>query len=115
MGVPVVTLRGDTFVSRMGYAILRRLGLDRFVADDEQAFVAKACHFGSRLAELEQIRVELRQRFLASPVLDTQRYTQDLSDALNTIHRLWRGESDSVPIDVNVSSCDPQAHAATPY
>ncbi len=115
MGVPVVTLKGDTFVSRMGYAIMRRLGLDRFVADDEQAFVAKACHFASRLGELEQIRAGLRERFLASPVLDPKRYTQDLSDALNTIHRLWRGQSDSGPIDVNSTACEPNAQEITAY
>ena len=115
MGVPVVTLRGDTFVSRMGYAILRRLGLDRFVADDEQDFVAKACHFGSRLAELEQTRADLRERFLASPVLDPQRYTQDLSDALSTIHRLWRGQSDSGPIDVDPTACEPKVQEITSH
>ncbi|MCH7918472.1 MAG: hypothetical protein IIC50_10855 [Planctomycetes bacterium] len=59
--------------------------------------------------------MELRQRFLASPMLDPKRYTQDLSDALNTIHRLWRGQSDSGPIDINSTACEPKVQEITTH
>jgi len=115
MGVPVVTLKGDTFVSRQGFAILKRVGLDTFVAEDEQAFVTHACHFASHLEELAQVRAELRHRMMASPMLDPGRYARELSHALTTIHRHWRAQGDSGAIDVGSSTCEPKAQAMTAH
>ena len=42
MGVPVVTLAGERHAGRVGASLLHRVGLERLVADDRDAYVAVA-------------------------------------------------------------------------
>ena len=92
-GVPVVTLRGPYFASRMGASILAAAGLPELVADDLDAYVALA----TRLArdrggggELAAIRARLRAGRAAggaaTPLFDTARFARDLERAYL---RMW--------------------------
>ena len=100
MGVPVVTLTGDTFVSRWGLSILSRLGLEVFAAADEQAYVEKACGFAGQIPELQQIRSALRGMLLRSPLCDPVRLAREVQGTLRTMWHRW---------------CDePRGNAATP-
>ena len=42
MGVPVITLRGDRFLSRIGESIAHNAGLADWIAEDDDDYVAKA-------------------------------------------------------------------------
>ena len=89
MGVPIVTLTGDTYVSRVGLSILTRLGLEVFAAADGQSYVEKACGFAGQVAELQQIRHALRGMMLASPLCDPARLAREVQGALRTMWRHW--------------------------
>jgi protein O-GlcNAc transferase len=89
MGVPVVTLAGDIFMSRMGLSILGRLGLEIFSATSREEYVAKACAFASQLDSLGQIRKALRGRMLNSPLCDPGRWGREMEQALRTMWRQW--------------------------
>ena len=89
MGVPIVTLTGDTFVSRFGLSILSRLGLEVFAASDAQAYVEKACGFAGQIQELQQIRRALRDMMLHSPLCDPARLAREVQSALRTMWRRW--------------------------
>ena len=89
MGVPIVTLTGDTFVSRFGLSILSRLGLEVFAASDAQAYVEKACGFAGQIPELQQIRRALREMMLHSPLCDPARLAREVQTALRTMWRRW--------------------------
>jgi predicted O-linked N-acetylglucosamine transferase (SPINDLY family) len=39
LGLPLITLRGEAFISRMGYAILKSLNLEEWVASTPQHYV----------------------------------------------------------------------------
>jgi len=68
MGVPTLSLTGQTPVSRTGAAILGQVGLDDFVASSPTDFVRRALHWTSHGAELAQLRAALRDRLAQSPV-----------------------------------------------
>lgn len=61
-GLPVVTCEGGTFRSRMGAALLRNLGLDELVVQDDEAYLALC----SELAYEPAARAELRSRVTAA-------------------------------------------------
>ena len=61
-GVPVVSLAGRPTVGRFGASILHAVGLDDWVADDTDAYVARAVAAASDLASLAHMRAGLRQR-----------------------------------------------------
>jgi predicted O-linked N-acetylglucosamine transferase (SPINDLY family) len=70
MGVPVVTLRGNTHAGRMVASVLESLDLRELVAADTQNYVrivGELCRDRQRLAE---VRSGLRQRVERSPLRD---------------------------------------------
>ena len=74
MGVPVIALEGDRIISRQSAAMMNALGLDDFVADDWDQYVDIARRWSADTGALAQLRRELRQRLLASPLGDGKRY-----------------------------------------
>jgi protein O-GlcNAc transferase len=89
MGVPIVTLTGDTFVSRMGLTVLTRVGLDLFAASSAQEYVAKANAFAGQLKAIAQIRLALRSRMLGSPLCDPVRWAREMEHAFRLMWRSW--------------------------
>jgi predicted O-linked N-acetylglucosamine transferase (SPINDLY family) len=84
MGVPVLTRRGDRFVSHAGESLLQTAGLDGWIADDDDDYVAKAVAWSedrAALAALAAIRAGLRAQLLASPLCDAPRFAGHLTAA----------------------------------
>jgi protein O-GlcNAc transferase len=82
MGVPTVTLAGRTMVANQGRLILGTAGLDDWVAEDVDRYVALAVAKAGDLAALAELRAGLRQRVLASPLFDARRFAGHLAEAL---------------------------------
>jgi predicted O-linked N-acetylglucosamine transferase (SPINDLY family) len=82
MGVPVVSLPSETFVSRVGPAILESVGLGHLVAKDVDDFVKIAATLAADLPQRRQLRATLRERLLASPVGDCPAYAERLGGCL---------------------------------
>ena len=81
MGVPVLTLRGETVVSRAGHSLLANLGLQDWVTDSPTAFVERAVGLASRLPELALLRASLRSRMQGSPLMDAARFARNIEKA----------------------------------
>ncbi len=86
MGLPLVTLRGDSFVSRMGETLLRALGRAEWVAPDEQAYVRVACELAADTARLNRDRLLQRARMESSPLMDEVAFARHFKAA---IEALW--------------------------
>ena len=82
MGVPTLTLAGETLIARQGASLLTAAGLSDWIAADEDEYVANAVAFASNLEALAGLRAGLRQRVLASPLFDAPRFARNLEDAL---------------------------------
>lgn len=89
MGVPVLTLPGDQFLSRQGLGLLVNAGLPEWVAEDANDYVQRALKHASDLQYLASTRVELRSKLLASPVFDSHRFADHLESALRGIWQEW--------------------------
>jgi predicted O-linked N-acetylglucosamine transferase (SPINDLY family) len=68
LGVPVVSLAARPPVGRFGASILGSVGLNDWVTQDVDAYVARAVTAASNIAALAGLRRELRGRFKASPI-----------------------------------------------
>ncbi len=89
MGVPVLTLAGNTMSSRLGVSIDSSIGLPEFITESEDAFVAQAVQWSRRLPELAALRASLRSRLLASPLCQTQAFARSLEHALRIMWQRW--------------------------
>lgn len=87
MGVPVLSLHGDRFLSLSAKSIAHHVGLPDWVAADRDDYVAKAVAFASDLERLADLRSGLRQQALASPLFDARRFARNFEEALQG---MWR-------------------------
>lgn len=89
MGVPVITMRGDRFVSRVGSTILYNAGLGDLVTHSLAEYVEKAVELGRNPALLAGMRDNMRARLAASTLCDTAGFTRRLESAYRDIWRRW--------------------------
>lgn len=93
MGVPVLSLHGDRFLSLSAKSIAHHAGLPDWVAVDKNDYVAKAVAFTSNLERLAALRSGLRQQVLASPLFDAARFARNFEDALWGMWQARDGQS----------------------
>ncbi len=86
MGVPTVSLAGNSFCARHALSHLSNVGLPDWVATTPEDYVALA---GARAHDpqgLARLRAGLRAQVQASPLCDAQRFGESLASALR---RAW--------------------------
>ncbi|MBW2411981.1 MAG: tetratricopeptide repeat protein [Deltaproteobacteria bacterium] len=89
MGVPVITMRGDRYASRMGASILTRLQLEKFVANSKEAYFESATGLATDLDMLQELRRGMRKRFASSPFYDVKRFAGEIESAYRQIWCTW--------------------------
>lgn len=89
MGVPVVTLAGETLVSRQSASLLMNLGKTEWVAESPRQYVETALRLAADPAGLEGLRRGLRAQMAASPVCDAGAFTLEIESAYRKIWQAW--------------------------
>lgn len=89
MGVPVVTLAGDYGFSRSGATILANTGMHQLIAHSADEYLGRARALAGDLEGLRRLRLSLRERMLASPLLDAPAYTRALEAGYQQVWRQW--------------------------
>jgi protein O-GlcNAc transferase len=84
-GVPVVSLVGERFVSRMGLSILSNVNLPELVAWTPSEYRELAVNLATHDDRLQRMRVAVRERFPMSPLCDVVRFTKGLESTLRSI------------------------------
>lgn len=72
MGVPVITLTGDRYVSRMSTSVLIGAGLEDFCATSESGYLEIAKMQATRLSWLRENRAFWREKVINSPLGDAR-------------------------------------------
>ncbi|HEV2687564.1 MAG TPA: hypothetical protein VGV35_03390, partial [Bryobacteraceae bacterium] len=89
MGVPTISLAGQTAVSRGGLTILSHLGLDQLVTTSPDEYVRIATDLAADHNKISQLRTELRDRMRNSPLMDGRAFAGDFEDAYRRMWRSW--------------------------
>lgn len=82
MGVPVLSMQGDRFLSRTAAGIAHNAGLPDWIATSEDDYVAKAIEFSQDIPRLGVLRARLRQQVSTSPLFDAPRFAKYFEQAL---------------------------------
>ena len=82
MGVPTVTLAGNTMLSRQGLSLLTYAGLSDWVAQTQSEYVSIAVAKASDPAYLSRLRAGLRQQVFESPLFNAPRFAGSLECTL---------------------------------
>ncbi len=89
MGVPVVTLAGQTHVSRVGVSLLSAVGLGDLAATGRAAYVSIATALARDVPRRTALRRDLRERMRRSPLVDADRFARNVESAYRTMWQHW--------------------------
>ncbi len=89
MGVPTVTIPGDTVVGRAGWSQLSNLGLEELAARTSADYLALAANLAGNQPRLREMRRSLRDRLVKSPLMDAPRFATGVERAYREIWRRW--------------------------
>jgi predicted O-linked N-acetylglucosamine transferase (SPINDLY family) len=86
MGVPLITLSGESMASRVAGSLLRSLGLERGITRSYAEYFDLARQLATQPLELELFRQQLRQKLADSHLFDGQWFAANLEQAFL---RMW--------------------------
>jgi predicted O-linked N-acetylglucosamine transferase (SPINDLY family) len=89
MGVPVVTLLGESMVARMSVAMLTKIGLPQLIAQSQAAYIEIARELASHPEELSRLRSELPNRVTRSPLCAEQARARQLERLYRRMWKIW--------------------------
>jgi protein O-GlcNAc transferase len=89
MGVPVVTLAGQTHVSRVGVSLLQNVGLAEMIGSTPEQYVQIAVDLTNNLPRLAELRSTLRQQMERSPLMDAPKFARNIEAAYRQMWHTW--------------------------
>jgi predicted O-linked N-acetylglucosamine transferase (SPINDLY family) len=85
-GLPVLTLAGESFASRIAASLLTAIGVPELITSTQQQYEQLAIQLSLNPHRLAQIRAKIRDNRLSSPLFDTPRFARSLEAAYVAIH-----------------------------
>ena len=90
MGVPLVTLAGESLGSRFGASLLENIGAGGLIAHTEEAYIALAVSLAGDAALLDALHRGLRAMMAASPLMDPKGYGNAVGAAYTQVMETYR-------------------------
>jgi protein O-GlcNAc transferase len=80
-GLPVLTLMGQSFASRMAASLLNAIGLPELIANTQEEYEALAIELAMNSKKLADIKLKLANNRLTTPLFDTPLFTKNIEAA----------------------------------
>ena len=80
MGVPVITLCGESYTSRIGNSILKNMNLNELITESNGEYINTAVKLAHSPEVLAVLHKNLRQMMISSPIMDSKRYIKELEN-----------------------------------
>lgn len=94
MGVPLVSMLGDSFKSRMGTGMLTYLGRTEWLAKSETEYIDIATRLAADIQDLNKTRLGLRSEVENSVLMREGHFCQHFGDGLRTVWLHWQAQQD---------------------
>ena len=89
MGVPVITVPGETFASRHSASYLSSIGLTELIAENQTQYAELAVNLARDTSRLSDLRSNLRERMSESPICNYEQFALDFAAIVREIWRNW--------------------------
>ncbi|MFN7156418.1 MAG: tetratricopeptide repeat protein [Acidovorax sp.] len=93
MGVPVVSMVGESFKSRIGVGLLTYLGHTELLASSSEDYVRIACTLAGDVQALNHLRLGLRNEMENSPLMREDAFNHHFADGLRAMWLQWLATS----------------------
>jgi protein O-GlcNAc transferase len=88
-GVPVITLQGSHFASRVSSSILSALGLSDLITHSLEAYEALAVRLANNPVEIREIRKRVAENRRGESLFDTPRFVRNLETAYKEMWKIF--------------------------
>ena len=85
MCVPLLTKRGDTFISKCGESINYNLEMQDWIAKDEDDYISKAVFFSTDIKKLEIIKKKLIENSRNSNLFNMNKFAKEFIERITSI------------------------------
>lgn len=103
-GVPVLTLMGQSFTSRVAASLLNAIDLPELITTTQSEYEAKAIEFALNPQKLAVIKQRLASNRLTTPLFNTQRFTKNLEAAYLKMYERYQAGSQPEPLFIEAST-----------
>jgi predicted O-linked N-acetylglucosamine transferase (SPINDLY family) len=100
VGVPVLTLAGETFVSRVAGSLLHTLGLPELVTDSLEEYEAMALRLARNADLLDEMRARLAANRETSHLFDAEQFARNIERAYLIMWDIYISGKDARTFDV---------------
>ena len=80
MGVPLITLKGRSFHSRVGSSILNCINMKELITKNETDYLNLAIDLATNPKKLNKLKDKLKDNITKSPLFDSDKFTKNLED-----------------------------------
>ena len=104
MGVPVITLIGKSFASRVAASLLNAVNMPELITRTQQQYESTAIELALHSEKLDNIKVKLNANLPSSALFDCRMFTKNLELAYDEMHQ--KSQSGLKPDDIVVRDLD---------
>ena len=97
-GLPILTLEGDSFQSRVASSLLKTTGLNELISKNEKEYVDKAVHIAKNKEYLNKLKNKLLASKDSNPLFDNKSFTHNIEKAYSIVFERYINKKD--PEDV---------------
>ncbi len=91
-GLPVLTLIGKSFASRVAASLLNAIELPELLTQSEQEYEAKAIELAMNPEKIKEIKAKLERKRLAATLFDTKLFAKHIESAYEEMYEKYQGD-----------------------
>ena len=91
VGLPVLTLLGDTFSGRVAASLLNAIDLPELVTHSPEEYEALAIELGKNPEKLHSIKQKLTKNRLTTPLFDIDSFARDIERIYQNMRQRYQG------------------------
>ena len=99
--LPIITLRGNSFASRVTSSLLSSVGLDKLITDTKEEYEELAIKIANENDYFDKIKNELKNNIKTKPLLNTRMFTKNLEKAYFNVYEKYINNNIPETIEIN--------------
>jgi predicted O-linked N-acetylglucosamine transferase (SPINDLY family) len=88
-GLPLLTLQGKSFASRVASSLLKAMDLPELICQSQDEYKSKAIFLAKNPAEISELKRKISQNKYSSPLFNTKLMTQNLEAAYTKMYQAY--------------------------
>ena len=89
-GVPVITLIGESFASRIAASLLMSIGLPELITQNQAEYIEKAIKLAKNPSEYRNLKKKLKFNIGVSELFDSAAFTKNIEKTYSLIHNNYQ-------------------------